>query len=155
MLRPLAQKSATGLGVIGTYLVGAPASALPVGFARPGLLANDVASSDPVGTLYRVEIVDPPSAGSLSVDEYGAFSFVDAPDGVYTGGMRVYKNNVADTGAYRFEIGEVVEPPRTDIDATKVPAERRVVFEGSKRVVSFEGSRRLVSFEGSIRKVVF
>lgn len=38
------------------------------------------------------------------------------------------------------------QPEPGIIDATKVPAERRVVFEGSKRVVSFEGS---------IRKVVF
>jgi len=32
------------------------------------------------------------------------------------------------------------------IDATKVPAARRVAFEGSKRVVSFEGSIRTVRF---------
>lgn len=32
------------------------------------------------------------------------------------------------------------------IDASKVPAARRVVFEGSKRVVSFEGSIRTVRF---------
>lgn len=38
------------------------------------------------------------------------------------------------------------EQPTNTIDATKIPSERRVVFEGSKRVVSFEGN---------IRKVVF
>jgi hypothetical protein len=32
------------------------------------------------------------------------------------------------------------------IDATKVPPERRVYFEGSKRVVIFEGSKRKVIF---------
>jgi len=39
-----------------------------------------------------------------------------------------------------------VVPTPGDIDATKVPPERRVVFEGGKRVVSFEGSIRKVSF---------
>lgn len=39
------------------------------------------------------------------------------------------------------------EPPVTgQIDSSKVPNERRVVFEGSKRVVSFEGSIHKVRF---------
>lgn len=40
----------------------------------------------------------------------------------------------------------VVIPPVSTIDATKVPPERRVVFEGSKRVVPFYGSINKVRF---------
>ena len=38
------------------------------------------------------------------------------------------------------------EPVTGLIDASKVPADRRVVFEGSKRVVSFPGSIHKVEF---------
>ena len=41
---------------------------------------------------------------------------------------------------------EVPTQPGSTIDATKVPSERRVVFEGSKRVVSFLGSIHKVRF---------
>lgn len=49
------------------------------------------------------------------------------------------------TSSYQIQTN-APQPEPGAIDATKVPPERRVVFEGSKRVVSFEGS---------IRKVVF
>ncbi|MEH6434290.1 phage fiber-tail adaptor protein [Massilia sp. DD77] len=105
MLRNLARPNTNGGGILGTHLVGVPASELPVGFPLPGLLNNDVAQGDPAGTLYRVEIIDWPSAGELHVEENGAFSFTDAPDGTYTGATKVYKNNLADDGAYEFVIG--------------------------------------------------
>lgn len=38
-------------------------------------------------------------------------------------------------------------PPSDVIDASKVPASRTVVFEGSIRVINFEGSIRKVDFE--------
>lgn len=44
-----------------------------------------------------------------------------------------------------IEDGSSTNPP-TSIDASKVPNERRVVFEGSKRVVSFPGSIHKVRF---------
>lgn len=46
-------------------------------------------------------------------------------------------------------------PATGDIDATLVPAARRVVFEGSRRVVVFPGNKRVVTFEGSKRIVRF
>lgn len=51
---------------------------------------------------------------------------------------------------------EALNPPQiSDIDASRVPSERKVIFSGSRRLVAFEGSKRVVSFDGSIRKVKF
>ena len=179
MLRNLARPNTNGGGILGTHLVGVPASALPVGFPLAGLLNNDVAQGDPAGTLYRVEIIDWPSAGELHVEENGAFSFTDAPDGTYTGATKVYKSNLADAGSYSFTVGEAAPeltpvsaalagaysilasvsaqlagayqilssaPPAGDIDASKVPASRKVIFSGGVRTVVFSGGIRTVRF---------
>jgi len=90
---------------MGTPYVGLLASELPSGFALPGMLANDVLAGDPAGCRYRQEITSWPSAGALSVGEDCAFSFTGAPDGVYTGTTKVYKNGVPDVGSYSFTIG--------------------------------------------------
>lgn len=48
--------------------------------------------------------------------------------------------------SYEIQSGDNSTVPEGIIDATKVPLERRVVFEGSKRVVSFPGSIHKVEF---------
>ena len=61
-----------------------------------------------------------------------------------------YTNGEVENGAALTAAAAATPTPEPDpiaaIDATKVPAARRVVFEGGKRVVSFEGSIRKVSF---------
>lgn len=114
MLRNLAITNSDGSGVMGTPLVGVLASALPSGFTLPGLLNNDVNTGDPVGCLYRNEILGQPSAGKLVVDENGAFSFTGAPDNTYTGSERVSKFHPdtglisADLTTYSFTVGTPV-----------------------------------------------
>lgn len=58
-----------------------------------------------------------------------------------------YANGEVENGASYAAADMPIVPVNPGvIDATKVPADRRVVFEGSKRVVSFAGSIRKVSF---------
>lgn len=117
MLRDLSITNSDGSGILGTNLVGVLASELPNGFSVPGMLNNDVATSDPVGCLYRMEILSQPSAGKLALDEFGAFSFTGAPDGVYTGTERVLKYDPntglisADNTTYSFTVGAPSAPP--------------------------------------------
>lgn len=120
MLRNLAITNSDGSGIMGTSLVGVLAADLPTGFTLPGLLNNDVATGDPVGCLYRLEILGQPSAGKLVVDEVGAFSFTGAPDGTYTGSERVSKYHPdtgiisADVTTYSFTVGT----PAVTLDTT-------------------------------------
>lgn len=115
MLRDLSALTTGGRGILGTNLVGVLASDMPTGFAQPGLLNNDVDANDPAGTLYRLEITSWPSAGTLAVDENGAFSFTGAPNGTYTGGERVYKNGATayDT-TYSMGVGTVTTSVSSD-----------------------------------------
>lgn len=107
MLRDL-NKLSGGMVVCGTHLVGVPASDLPTGFPLAGLINNDVSANDPAGTLYRVEVTQRPSVGNLVIAEHGAFAFTNAPDGVYTGSLTNYKNDVPEAGTYSFTIGPTV-----------------------------------------------
>lgn len=105
MLRDLSILTNSGAGICGTNLVGVLASELPSGFDLPGLLNNDVDAGDPAGTLYRVQIIDWPSSGTLAVDENGAFSFTGAANGTYTGRTLTYKNGVPEDSSYEFVVG--------------------------------------------------
>lgn len=177
MLRDLTATTSGGRGILGTHLVGVLASELPSGFPLPGLLNNDVEADDPVGTLYCGTMTSWPSAGVLTVDEYGAFSFTGAPDGTYNATMLVKKygptsglflseaSNITFTigsggtvitttpvaKAFSFSynvLGSVVKSfafsynilgsytPVT-IDASRVSANRKVVFPGNIKTVRF------------------
>lgn len=92
MLRSLTKKNASGHLVMGTPYIGKLRSELPTGFEKPGLLANDVSESDPVGMRYRVRILGPwPSSGDLFVGEGGEVTFTNAASGTYTMGQAVDK----------------------------------------------------------------
>lgn len=130
MLRDLLAKNSDGSGILGDYRVGVLASELPSGFDLPGLLNNDVDVGDPAGTLYRVEIITWPSAGVLTVQENGAFSFTGAPDGTYTGATKVYKNSVPADGTYSFTIG-TSEPTVTSVTVTPSTATGSTTFSAT------------------------
>lgn len=109
MLRNL-NKVANGARVLGIPYVGVLASEMPTGFDLPGLLNNDVDAGDPANTRYLVQIKTWPSAGTLQVDENGAFVFSGAADGTYTGTETVTK--FSNTGVlatydttYSFTVG--------------------------------------------------
>lgn len=92
---------------IGDVGFGVLAEDIPLtGEAGPSLLANDILPEDPAGCEYRVEILTWPSAGNLFIFENGAVRFSDAPDGVYTGLQRAWKNGEAGTeAAYTLVVG--------------------------------------------------
>lgn len=76
----------TGLGV--------PSAEIPAaGDSGPAYLYNDSVANG-VGE-YRGVILTQPSAGTFITYETSAFSFTDAPDGVYTATYRGYKNGVS------------------------------------------------------------
>lgn len=74
---------------------GIPASAIPTGFNNAALLANDVDSvNDPVGTVYRVEMLNALPTGS-QLNEDSSLFIPSQADGTYTFNERVYKNGTA------------------------------------------------------------
>jgi hypothetical protein len=103
MLRDLSKLSG-GKRVCGTHLVGVLASELPTGFPLAGLINNDVSVNDPPNCLYRVEVTERPDGVVWQIDEDGSFTF-SGPDGVYTGPLTNYKNDVPEEGSYSFTIG--------------------------------------------------
>lgn len=112
MLRCLSNLTSNGAGILGTPYVGVLAADIPsTGDSGASLLYNDIDAGDPTGCYYRVEILTQPNAGSLQVDENGAFSFTGAVDGTYTGTERVYKYSPsvgllsANDTTYAFSIG--------------------------------------------------
>lgn len=50
---------------------------------------------------------------------------------------------------------QIPEQPEVPIDATKIPASRKVVFGGGIRTVVFAGGTRTVVFSGGTRTVRF
>lgn len=94
---------------------GVLASAIQTGFALPSFLFNDIDAGFP-NRRYSVEILTLPSAGKLYLDKTGAGTFLDAPDGVYTGTMRVRKYDVGvglvydETGPYSLTVGAEAPP---------------------------------------------
>jgi hypothetical protein len=68
-----------GLGVPGSVIRATTAT----GTHGPGLLYNDWDPGDDAKEFMAL-IVTPPSSGNLFVDENGAFSLTDAPDGAYS-----------------------------------------------------------------------
>lgn len=90
------------------------------------------------------------SAGSISSS--GVFTAPAKTSSVQT--ITITARSTFDTtksGTATVTLAATVPPDNPDvtigvIDATKVPLERRVVFEGSKRVVSFPGSIHKVEF---------
>jgi hypothetical protein len=117
LLRNLNQKTAAGAVVLGTPYAGKLASELPTGFPLSGLLNNDVAAGDPVGTLYCGTMVTWPSAGKFMPYEDGSFSFTDAPDGTYNASMLVKKFSptaglfYSDTAPITLTIGQAATQP--------------------------------------------
>lgn len=92
------QRLRAGYTVVSKYRgTGIPAADIPsTGASGAALLYNDIdATNDPADTLYRVELLTQPSAGTLIVYEDSSFSFTGAPDGAYAVNQRVYKNGVA------------------------------------------------------------
>jgi hypothetical protein len=68
-----------GLGVLGSVI----RSTTATGTHGPGLLYNDWDPGDDAKE-FMAFIVTPPASGNLFVDEPGAFSLTDAPDGAYS-----------------------------------------------------------------------
>jgi hypothetical protein len=79
-----------GLGVLGSVIRATTAT----GTHGPGYLYNDWDDGSDDTKQFQGLITTFPSAGTLVPEESGAFSFTDAPDGVYTFSCQLYVDGV-------------------------------------------------------------
>lgn len=95
MLRNLNLLAPSGTRILGIPQVGVRGDAVPAwGEDGPSLLYDDITLPGEAADLFRSEITVWPSSGNLFVYEDSSFSFTGAPDGAYTIGYRIWKNNV-------------------------------------------------------------
>ena len=80
----------SGIGITGATIRAETAT----GDHGPGFLYDDWDDSSDDAALFRLEAVTWPTAGTLKVDENGAFYFTDAPDGVYSFVYKGWRNGV-------------------------------------------------------------
>lgn len=116
MLRNLNQ-SADGRRICGTPFVGLLAADVAQGFDVESLLEAAIDIGDPVGTLYRVQMLNLPP--ELRVNEDGSF-ILDGPDDIYTGSRLFYKTGVPQSpaGTWTIQIGEVLGQVSSDMAGT-------------------------------------
>lgn len=81
----------TGLGVLGSTI----RSTTATGDAGAGVLYNDWDNSGDDNSEFRLQIVSPPSSGTLFVNENGSFSHVGAADGNRSWTYQLYVDGVA------------------------------------------------------------
>lgn len=87
-----------GKAVYGVSGIGIPGATIraetATGDHGPGFLYDDWDDASDDAALFRLEAVTWPTAGTLKVDENGAFYFADAPDGVYSFVYKGWRNGV-------------------------------------------------------------
>lgn len=111
MLRNLNVATA-GRRILGTPYVGLLAAQIAaetaVGDLGPGLLYNEAIKPENAGKRLRLRVTPWPSVGNLFVEENGAFTWTDLPDGVHSASYEYYEDGVLQgTTSFSIAVGVV------------------------------------------------
>lgn len=92
--------------------LGTPITGIATGAEKPSLGETKILPTTPTDAELLLD-VEKPSAGDFTLNEDTSFSFLNAPTGSYVGDIEILLNGMPDSGAYEFNIGDVIVVPPT------------------------------------------